>query len=159
MTRLERMQLDELISVAKEMGIPTPKNAEQREIIYLILDAQADQRAQQVQAKVDARAEEGTEHKRKQRVHIKKAEKVSLEKFQHGPEATVKTEADIAISENRKDATEQQVKDIKAFTPDKGGSAKQANEGLAEGKQVIPNNVSFDKIITIEVDGIEYTIA
>ena len=110
MTRLERMQLDELISVAKEMGIPTPKNAEQREIIYLILDAQADQRAQQVQAKVDARAEEGTEHKRKQRVHIKKAEKVSLEKFQHGPEATVKTEADIAISENRKDATEQQNK-------------------------------------------------
>ena len=58
-----------------------------------------------------------------------------------------------------KDATEQQIKDIKDFTPNKVGSAKQANEGLSEDKQVIPNNVDFDKIITIEVDGVEYTIA
>ena len=58
-----------------------------------------------------------------------------------------------------KDATDAQIKEIKAFTPDKGGSAKQANEGLAEGKQIIPNNVDFDKIITIEIDGVEYTIS
>lgn len=58
-----------------------------------------------------------------------------------------------------KDATDAQVKDIKAFTPEKGGSAKQANEGLAENKQVIPNNIPFDKIISIEVDGVEYTIS
>ena len=58
-----------------------------------------------------------------------------------------------------KAATEEQIKDIKEFTPDKGGSAKQANEGLAEEKQVIPNNVDFDKIISIEVDGVEYTLS
>ena len=56
-------------------------------------------------------------------------------------------------------ATDAQVKSIKEFTPDKGGSAKQANEGLAEENQIIPNNVGFDKIITIEVDGVEYKIA
>ena len=58
-----------------------------------------------------------------------------------------------------KEATPQQKEMIRDFTPEKGGSAKQANEGLSEEKQVIPNNIDFDKIITIEVDGTEYEIA
>jgi hypothetical protein len=57
------------------------------------------------------------------------------------------------------DATADQIKIIKEFTADKTGSAKQANEGLAEDKQVIPNNIPFSKIVTIEVDGTEYAIA
>lgn len=56
-------------------------------------------------------------------------------------------------------ATDQQVADIKAFTPEKKESAKQANEGLTAEKQIIPNNVSFDNILVIEIDGTEYEIS
>lgn len=66
---------------------------------------------------------------------------------------------DVRYFVNGKEATAEQISDIKAFTADKSGSAKQTNEGLAEDKQVIPNNIDFDKIITIEVDGVEYTIS
>ena len=57
------------------------------------------------------------------------------------------------------EATSEQERQIKDFTPTRGGSSKQANEGLSEGEQIIPNNISFDKILTIEIDGTEYEIA
>lgn len=57
-----------------------------------------------------------------------------------------------------KPATDEQVKTIKEFEVKSSGSAKQANEGLSEEKQIIPNNIRFDTIITIEIDGVEYEI-
>ena len=56
-------------------------------------------------------------------------------------------------------ATPDEIATIKEFTPTKSGSARQANEGLAEDKQVIPNNVDFDKIISIEIEGVTYNVA
>lgn len=55
-------------------------------------------------------------------------------------------------------ATEEQVKTIKEFTPTHKPSAKQSNEGLEQGKQIIPNNIDFDKIVCISIGGEVYEI-
>ena len=57
-----------------------------------------------------------------------------------------------------KEATESEVKTIKEFTPEKGASAKQTNEGLAEEHQIIPNNIAFSKIESITIEGVAYTL-
>ncbi len=80
------MTPEELTDLAQQFGIKTRKNSSQRTLIYEILDAQADQKAQRVQAKVDARIANGETadvgKRRKQRVHIqKKAEKINLEHY------------------------------------------------------------------------------
>lgn len=82
MQKLGQMTLEELTELAKSFGVKVSKKDTQQSIIYNILDAQADQKAMKVQAKVDARNQEG-DHRKKQRVHIqrKQTEKVSLDKF------------------------------------------------------------------------------
>ena len=114
MTKLERKSLDELLVIAQEMKLKPKKDADQRSLIYAILDAQADARAQQVQAKVDARQEEQAkgEGRKKQRVHIqrKTVEKVDLNAFNKGPEATVKRDADEQMGEQKKESIIEQNK-------------------------------------------------
>lgn len=66
---------------------------------------------------------------------------------------------DVSYFVNGKAATKEQIAIIRDFTPEKKASSKQLEEGLAEEKQIIPNNVDFDKIVSIEIDGIEYTIS
>ena len=56
------------------------------------------------------------------------------------------------------EATDEQKSTIKEFTPEKTESAKQTNEGLSADKQVIPNVVDFDKLESIEIDGVVYTL-
>lgn len=56
MKRLERMTLDELKEAAKGLGIKVRNTKNQQLLIYEILDAQADQRAEKVQAKEDVKA-------------------------------------------------------------------------------------------------------
>ncbi|MCQ2328785.1 MAG: Rho termination factor N-terminal domain-containing protein, partial [Paludibacteraceae bacterium] len=51
MKRLERMTLDELKEAAKGLGIRVRNTKNQQLLIYEILDAQADQKAEKVQAK------------------------------------------------------------------------------------------------------------
>ncbi|MCM1575665.1 MAG: transcription termination factor Rho [Bacteroides sp.] len=81
MTKLGRLTLEQLTDLAKEFGLKIGKNATQQSLIYAILDAQADQKAIQVQAKMEARGEQ-PERRRKQRMHIqKKAEKINLDHF------------------------------------------------------------------------------
>ena len=57
--KLERMSLDEVREIAVSMGLNPRRSQSIREISYAILDAQADQRAAQAQAKEDARAAAG----------------------------------------------------------------------------------------------------
>jgi hypothetical protein len=59
---------------------------------------------------------------------------------------------------NGKEATPEQVQAIKDFTPEKKPSAKQENAGLAQGKQVIPNNIDLDKVVCVEIGGTIYEI-
>ena len=57
LNKLERMTLDEVRAIAEQMGLKPRRSQSLREISYAILDAQADNRAREVQAKEDARAE------------------------------------------------------------------------------------------------------
>lgn len=107
MTKLERFTLDELIELAKTFGIKTNKNITQQSLIYAILDAQADQKAIQVQAQVDARGEQ-LEKRRKQRMHIqKKAERINLDHFKKNEVFNNSPETLISVVEAGK--TEQEV--------------------------------------------------
>ena len=83
LNKLERMTLEEVREIAQEMGIKTRRSQGLRELSYLILDAQADNRAAEVQAKMDAKAErkaaEGDKPKReRQRVTVKKAKATKI---------------------------------------------------------------------------------
>ncbi|MCQ2347401.1 MAG: transcription termination factor Rho [Paludibacteraceae bacterium] len=71
MKKLERMTLDEVKEVAASLGIKTRKSQTQKMIIYSILDAQADQRANEVQAREDARSAKGEEGGKRQRMRVK----------------------------------------------------------------------------------------
>ena len=65
MQKLERMTLEELQAAAKELGISVRRSHTAKMIAYLILDAQADKRAAEVEAKAAAAANaEGNSAKR-----------------------------------------------------------------------------------------------
>ncbi len=69
------MSLEELTSIAKELGLTVRKSYKEKQIAYAILDAQGDQRAAVVEAKV---AEREARNNGRQRVRVKKnAEKVT----------------------------------------------------------------------------------
>lgn len=57
LNKLERMTLDEVREIAESMGLKPRRSQSIREISYSILDAQADNRAREVQAKEDAKVE------------------------------------------------------------------------------------------------------
>ena len=57
LNELERMTLDEVREIAVSMGLKPKRTQSLREICYGILDAQADNRAKEVQAREDAKAE------------------------------------------------------------------------------------------------------
>ena len=62
--KLERMTLEQVREIAQEMGLKPRRSQSIREISYAILDAQADKRAADVQAKEEARAASGKTGKR-----------------------------------------------------------------------------------------------
>ena len=73
MQKLERMSLEELTTIAKELGLNVRKSYKEKQIAYAILDAQGDQRAADVEAKEAER-----QAKSRQRVRVKKgAERVT----------------------------------------------------------------------------------
>lgn len=75
MQKLERMSLEELTAIAQELGLTVRKSYKEKQIAYAILDAQGDQRAAVVEAKV---AEREARNNGRQRVRVKKnAEKVT----------------------------------------------------------------------------------
>ena len=68
MQKLERMSLEELTKIAKELGLTVRKSYKEKQIAYAILDAQGDQRAADVEAKAAERETKGN----RQRVRVKK---------------------------------------------------------------------------------------
>ena len=78
MKRLERMSLAELQEVARSYGIKFRKTHTPKMLAYAILDAQADQKASEVDAKVEARA--AAKNDKRERVRMKRtAEKVNTQ--------------------------------------------------------------------------------
>ena len=71
--KLERMSLDDVREIARNMGLNPRRSQSIREISYAILDAQADNRAAVVQAKEEARAAAGQTGKRERTRGVKRA--------------------------------------------------------------------------------------
>lgn len=77
MKKLERMTLEELKETAKTLGLRVRNTKNPQLLIYEILDAQADQKAKEIQAKEEARTE-----RKRERVRVKQpqpAQKVNTE--------------------------------------------------------------------------------
>ena len=72
MQKLERMSLEELTSIAQSLGLTVRKSYKEKQIAYAILDAQGDQRAADVEAKVAEREARGAKNGR-QRVRMKQS--------------------------------------------------------------------------------------
>ena len=76
MKKLERMSLEELQTVAKELGLKVRKTQTAKMLAYSILDAQADQRAAIVEAKQAQKTE------KRERIKVKRAaEKIETQKL------------------------------------------------------------------------------
>ena len=73
MQKLGRMTLEQLTEIAGEFGLKVRRNASLQSIIYDILDAQADRRGAEVQAKEDAKQAKAEEKKRNKRTRIQSA--------------------------------------------------------------------------------------
>lgn len=72
MQRLGRMTLEQLTEVAESFGLKVGRNATEQSIIYEILDAQADKKGAEVQARADARQVQNEEQRRNKRTRIQK---------------------------------------------------------------------------------------
>ena len=70
MQKLGRMTLEQLTEIAGQFGIKVRRNASLQSIIYDILDAQADKRGAEVQAKEEAKQAKAEEKKRNKRARI-----------------------------------------------------------------------------------------
>ena len=70
MQKLGRMTLEQLKEIAASFGLKVSRNASLQSIIYDILDAQADKRGAEVQAKEDAKQAKNEEKKRGKRQRI-----------------------------------------------------------------------------------------
>ena len=73
MQKLGRMTLEQLTEIAKSYGLKVRRSASLQSIIYDILDAQADKRGAEVQAKEDAKQAKAEEKKRNKRARIQTA--------------------------------------------------------------------------------------
>ena len=73
MQKLGRMTLEQLTEIAGQFGIKVRRNASLQSVIYDILDAQADKRGAEVQAKEDAKQAKNEEKKRNKRARIQAA--------------------------------------------------------------------------------------
>ena len=105
--KLERMSLDEVREIAKNMGLNPRRNQSIREISYAILDAQADERAAQTQAKEDARAAAGQAPKRERTRGVKRpAAKINT--------ANLKSEQVLATAGSEKEEMAQMQDQLKA---------------------------------------------
>ena len=90
--KLERLSLDELQEVAKSIGLNPKRNAAQQELIYSILDAQADQRFADVAAKEERRNQEKAEKIPAKRGRKPKAKPVEETKVEEQKTAALKEE-------------------------------------------------------------------
>lgn len=72
MQRLGRMTLEQLTEIAESFGLKVGRNATEQSVIYEILDAQADKKGAEVQARADARQVQNEEQRRNKRTRIQK---------------------------------------------------------------------------------------
>ncbi|MCQ2334420.1 MAG: transcription termination factor Rho [Paludibacteraceae bacterium] len=108
-SQLEKLSIDELKAIAKELKVKVGRNADNQSIIYDILDKQADERAEVVQAKLNAREEQAAEKRKRSRIQPK-VEKVTLTRMQKGPKAVGQEQEKEQLSEQQKQREEEQAR-------------------------------------------------
>ena len=120
--KLERMPIEQVREIAVSMGLNPRRNQSVREISYAILDAQADKRAADVQAKLEAKGEKG-EGKRERKRGVKPtAKKIEI--------AIAKKEIGTVGTEKEQLNKMQEQLDSNNHKPNK--TVKQINAMLAE---------------------------
>ena len=121
MQKLGRMTLEQLTEIAASFGLKVGRNASLQSIIYDILDAQADKRGAEVQAKEDAKQAKNEEKKRGKRQRIQNTPtKVNTD--------NLKSNRMIATVGNEQDTLGQMKEEqAKQPTPKPVVSAQQAN--------------------------------
>ena len=121
MQKLGRMTLEQLKEIAASFGLKVGRNASLQSIIYDILDAQADKRGAEVQAKEDAKQAKNEEKKRGKRQRIQNTPtKVNTD--------NLKSNRMIATVGNEQETLEQiKEEQAKQPTPKPVVSAQQAN--------------------------------
>ena len=122
------MTLEQVREIAVEMGLSPRRSQSIREISYAILDAQADQRAADVQAREEARAANGQAPKRERARGVKRAaQKVNtagskservLATVGTEQEQLAQMEEQVANNEHRPNKTVQAVKPLTADLPE-----------------------------------------
>jgi len=140
---LEQMPLEQITEIATNLGIKVGRHDKQKAIMYAIIDKQADQKAEAVQAKSDARQEKQEEKRKKQRIKIQKLpEKVNVTTFNPNAKPISEDQPSqdhnllaanqiiAASAEERKEETER----IKLRQKDKQKTAKTASQKAAEKK-------------------------
>ena len=140
--KLERMTLEQVREIAIEMGLNPRRSQSIREISYAILDAQADQRAADVQAREEARAAAGKTPKRERTRGVKKtAQKVStagskservLATVGTEKEQLAQMEEQIVSDGHKPNKTVQAVKPIAAVQPEVSGQPSEVSSQPSE---------------------------
>ena len=139
--KLERLSLDELQEVAKSIGLNPKRNAAQQELIYSILDAQADQRFADVAAKEERRNQEKAEKIPAKRGRKPKAKPVEETKVEGQKTAALKEEQPAQPAQPEQPAPLQKRKRERIGKRDKGQpvveepAAPKAEEPKQEPKQ------------------------
>ena len=108
MNKLGQLSLDELKKLAKDFGLKVKRGAESQDLIYEILDAQADQHDKEVEANAESRTP-----RKRTRVAQKnnKVEKVGLSHLNDkGPKPTTQAEEQKAMAEQVAERTEEQAR-------------------------------------------------
>ena len=131
------MTLEQVREIAIEMGLNPRRSQSIREISYAILDAQADQRAADVQAREEARAAAGKTPKRERTRGVKKtAQKVStagskservLATVGTEKEQLAQMEEQIVSDGHKPNKTVQAVKPIAAVQPEVSGQPSEVS--------------------------------
>ena len=126
--KLERMSLEEVREVAISMGLSPRRSQTVREISYAILDAQADNRAANVQAKEDARAAAGLPTKRERVRGVRRAGAKKVET------ANLKSEQVVATAGNEQEQLAELEANLKAnnHKPNKTVQAVESRKPLAQ---------------------------
>ena len=149
MQKLGRMTLEQLKEIAASFGLKVSRNASLQSIIYDILDAQADKRGAEVQAKEDAKQAKNEEKKRGKRQRIQNTPtKVNTD--------NLKSNRMIATVGNEQE-TLGQIKEEQAKqpTPKPVVSAQQANIFSLEAKGEEAKGVVSDQGERLEAKGNE----
>lgn len=135
-SRLERLTLDELRETALSIGLKVKRNAAQQEIIYAILDAQADQHAQAIEAKEEERKNRQSE--KRERIRTKRVEHVPTPAdIASKPVQTLQgnNEANATPEPFKKKENKQKQKDAKDQTPSAPNENTQPKEDIVEIKE------------------------